>query len=125
MSILRFGEKVLGKASGALKFGEKVTGTVDRVGHKVAARASSAIDMAAPFIGSSAAGKARAVVGVIKSGADMAHTANQGIRGVETAAHAGNVNQALNVMRTTAKDEFAAGKRLKSQAKSTLERVRK
>eukprot|EP01043_Picozoa_sp_COSAG02_P090876 COSAG02_NODE_27673_length_604_cov_17.291089_1_plen_103_part_00 len=80
MSILRFGEKVLGKASGALKFGEKVTGIADRVGHKVAARASSAIDMAAPFIGSGVAGKARAVVGVIKTGADMAHTANQHLR---------------------------------------------
>ena len=64
--------------------------------------------MAAPFVGSGVAGKARAVVGVIKAGADMAHTANKGLRGVESAAHAGNVNQAINVMRTTARDEFAA-----------------
>eukprot|EP01044_Picomonas_judraskeda_P023951 COSAG03_NODE_6444_length_1059_cov_1.608333_2_plen_122_part_00 len=64
--------------------------------------------VAAPFVGSGVAGKARAVVGVIKAGADMANTANKGLRGVESAAHAGNVNQAINVMRTTARDEFAA-----------------
>ena len=125
MSISKFGNKLLQHGSGALKLGMKVTGTVDRIGHKVAAKAEHVIDAAAPFVGKQTADKARAVVGVVKSAADMAHTASTGIRGVETAAHAGNVNQALNVIRTTARDEYAAGKNLKTQAKSTLERVRK
>ena len=124
-SISKFGTKLLHSASGAMKFGQKVTGEVDRIGHKVAAKADQAINMAAPFVGKANADKARAMVGVVKSGADMAHSANTGIRGVESAAHAGNVNQALNVIRTTTRDQYAAGKNLKAQSKSTLERVRK
>jgi hypothetical protein len=38
---------------------------------------------------------------------------------------AGDVNEAMNVMRDTATDSFAAGSKLKSTARSTLEKRRK
>ena len=55
----------------------------------------------------------------------MMKGAESGVRGAQSALHAGNTQQALGIMRDTAKDEFAAGKALKSKARSTLERARK
>jgi hypothetical protein len=45
-----------------------------------------------------------------------------GIRASQSALQTGDVNQAMNVMRDTATDTFAAGRALKSTAKSALEK---
>eukprot|EP01045_Picozoa_sp_COSAG04_P022227 COSAG04_NODE_2482_length_4041_cov_4.531710_1_plen_141_part_00 len=134
-SIAKFGNKVAAGALKGLKFGEKVTGAADKYGHKLAHTAQQGVDMLShvPGVGSSKiVSGARSAVGVVSSAADAAHSASgmvkaaeKGVRGVESAVHAGNAEQALHVLRTTAKDEFAAGKKLHSQARSTLERVKR
>ena len=60
---------------------------------------------------------------------DAAQSANSaikkteaGARGAQNALAAGNKQQALGIMRDTAKDTFAAGKSLKGAAKSVMER---
>ena len=55
----------------------------------------------------------------------MMKSTGAGVRGAQNALAAGNTQQALGIMRDTAKNEFASGKALRSQAKSVLERARK
>ena len=55
----------------------------------------------------------------------MMKGASSGVRGAQNALAAGNTQQALGIMRGTAKSEYASGKALKSQARSVLERAKK
>ena len=111
-----------------LRIGEKVTGEVAKLGHKVRDYGKYAALAAAP-LGPEAVAAVGAAVGVAGKVGDAAQTANTiikntqaGARGAQNALAAGNKQQALGIMRDTAKDQFAAGKSLKSAAKSVMER---
>ena len=127
-SIAKLGQKVAGASMKGLRLGEKVTGEVAKIGHKVrdygkyATMAATAINPAA----GAAVGAAVGVAGTIGDVAEKANTAikstEAGARGAQNALAAGNKQQALGIMRDTAKDSFAAGKSLKGAAKSVMER---
>lgn len=133
----KFGVKVANTVVNGLKIGQKLTGNVEKIGNKVVDRATQVLNTVdkIPFVGEAAlpaTAMARGAVGIVSNVASMAGGANKmmkgaekGVRGVQSALHAGNTQQALGIMRDTAKDEYAAGKDLKSQARSTLERARK
>jgi hypothetical protein len=124
--IAKFGDKVANTVVAGLKIGQKATGLVHKYGEKVRdfGKAASKI----PGVGGEL-GKAVGIVGGVTDAAGslnkMMKGAESGVRGTQSALHAGNTQQALGIMRDTAKDEFAAGKSLKTKARSTLERARK
>ena len=133
----RFGNKVADAAVSGLKWGQKAAGNVVRYGTKgldIAKHATSAIERT-PFLGTAAApltGLMRSAIGVgenVLEGAKVAGgamgSAAAGIRASQAAVQTGDVHQAYNVMRDTAKDTYAAGSRLKTTARSTLERAKK
>ena len=133
----RLGNKVADAAVSGLKWGQKAAGNVVRYGSKgldVAKHATSAIERT-PFIGTAAApitGLMRSAIGVgenVLEGAKLAGgamgSAAAGVRASQAAVRTGDVHQAYNVMRDTAKDSFAAGRELQSTARSTLERAKK
>ena len=103
-------------------------------GLDVAKHATEAVERT-PFVGTAAApvtGALRSAIGIGENVVDMAGVAGSamgaaasGIRGAQSAVKAGDVNEAMNVMRDTATDSFAAGSKLKSTARSTLEKRRK
>ena len=124
-------------AVSGLKWGQKAAGNVVRLGTKgldIAKHAASSIERT-PFLGTAAApltGLMRSAIGVgenVVEGARVAGgalgSAAAGIRGSQAAVRTGDVHQAYNVMRDTAKDSFAAGRELQSTARSTLERAKK
>jgi len=128
----RLGNKVADAAVNGLKWGQKAAGNVVKYGTKgldVAKHATEAVERT-PFVGTAAApvtGALRSAIGIGENVVDMAGVAGSamgaaasGIRGAQ-----GDVNQAMNVMRDTATDSFAAGSKLKSTARSTLEKRRK
>ena len=120
------GTKVSGGALKGLRLGEKVTGEVARVGHKVRDYGKMAGHI--PGVGkeiSKAADFAGAVGDAAASANKMMKGASSGVRGAQNALAAGNTQQALGIMRDTAKSEYASGKVLKSQARSVLERAKK
>jgi hypothetical protein len=130
----RLGNKAADVAVNGLKWGQKAAGQVVKYGQKgldIAKHATSAIERT-PFVGMAAApvtGALRSAIGVgenIVSGAEVAGSAMgraaTGIRASQSALQTGDVNQAMNVMRDTATDTFAAGRALKSTAKSALEK---
>ena len=124
--VAKYGNKVSAGAMKGLRVGEKVTGEVARIGHKV--RDYGKMAGAIPGVGDKLA-KAAELAGQV---GDTAASANKmmkstgaGVRGAQNALAAGNTQQALGIMRDTAKNEFASGKALRSQAKSVLERARK
>eukprot|EP01043_Picozoa_sp_COSAG02_P037609 COSAG02_NODE_2836_length_7923_cov_152.700153_4_plen_122_part_00 len=120
------GNKVTGGALKGLRLGEKVTGEVARVGHKV--RDYGKMAGGIPGVGegiSKAADLAGSVGDAAASANKMIKGGEAGARGAQNALAAGNTQQALGIMRDTAKNEFASGKALKSQARSVLERARK
>ena len=126
--IAKLGEKLAGSSMKGLRIGEKVTGVVAKLGHKVRDYGKYAAMAAAP-LGPEAVAAVGAVAGVAGTVGDAAASANKiikstqaGARGAQNALAAGNKQQALGIMRDTAKDQFAAGKALKSQAKSVMER---
>jgi len=82
---------------------------------------------AAPMTGAlrSAIGIGENLVGMAGVAGGAMGSAASGIRQAQSAVKAGDVNQAMNVMRDTATDSFAAGQTLKSSARSTLEKRRK
>ena len=124
--IARLGGKVTGGVLKGLRLGEKVTGEVARVGHKV--RDYGKMAGGIPGVGgelSKAAGIAGAIGDAAGSANKMMKRGESGVRGAQNALAAGNTQQALGIMRDTAKDEFASGKALKSQARSILERKKK
>ena len=133
----RLGNKVADAAVNGLKWGQKAAGTVARYGHKgldIAKSATAAVERL-PFVGTAAApftAAARAAIGVgenVVSGAELASSAlgsaSTGIRASQSALRTGDVHQAYNVMRDTAKDSMAAGRTLRTTARSTLERAKK
>ena len=126
--IAKLGQKLAGHSMKGLRIGEKVTGEVAKIGHKVRDYGKYAAMAAAP-LGPEAVAAVGAAAGVAGKVGDAAQTANKmfksteaGARGAQNALAAGNKQQALGIMRDTAKDSFAAGKSLKSAAKSVLER---
>ena len=126
--IAKLGNKLAGGSMKGLRIGEKVTGEVAKIGHKVRDYGKYAAMAAAP-LGPEAVAAVGAVAGVAGKVGDAAASANKiikstqaGARGAQNALAAGNKQQALGIMRDTAKDQFAAGKALKSQAKSVMER---
>ena len=126
--IAKLGMKLAGNSMKGLRIGEKVTGEVARVGHKVRDYGKYAAMAAAP-LGPEAVAALGAAAGVAGKVGDVAQKANTmikrteaGARGAQNALAAGNKQQALGIMRDTAKDQYAAGKSLKSAAKSVLER---
>ena len=124
--IAKMGTKVSGGALKGLRLGEKVTGEVARVGHKV--RDYGKMAGSIPGVGgeiSKAAGLAGAIGDATASANKMMKGASSGVRGAQNALAAGNTQQALGIMRDTAKSEYASGKVLKSQARSVLERAKK
>ena len=133
----RLGNKVAAEAASGLKWGQKAAGTVVRLGTKgldVAKLATGTVEripvvgtFAAPVTGlmRSAIGIGENVVGGAKIAGGAMGTAAAGIRGSQAAVRTGDVHQAYNVMRDTAKDTYAAGSRLKNTARSTLERAKK
>jgi len=127
-SIAKLGHKIAGSSMKGLRVGEKVTGEVAKFGHKVRDYGKYAT-LAAGYLGPEAAAAVGAAVGVAGKVGDVAQKANTaikstqaGARGAQNALAAGNKQQALGIMRDTAKDQYAAGKSLKSSAKSVLER---
>jgi hypothetical protein len=127
-SIAKLGQKIAGGSMKGLRIGEKVTGAVAKLGHKVRDYGKYAT-LAAGALGPEAVAAVGAAVGVAGKVGDAAQTANTiikntqaGARGAQNALAAGNKQQALGIMRDTAKDQFAAGKSLKSAAKSVMER---
>ena len=127
-SIAKLGQKVAGASMKGLRIGEKVTGQVAKIGHKVRDYGKYAT-LAAGALGPEAVAAVGAAVGVAGKVGDAAQSANSaikkteaGARGAQNALAAGNKQQALGIMRDTAKDSFAAGKSLKSAAKSVMER---
>ena len=125
-SAAKYGSKLVGGALKGLKYGQKAAADVHKYGEKAKQMASVAQSLG---LGGKELDKAVGVVGGISDTAgkvgQMASKAEGGIRGAQSALHAGNTHQALGIMRDTAKDEFAAGKQLASRAKSTLERVKR
>ena len=124
--VARMGTKVSAGALKGLRLGEKVTGEVARVGHKV--RDYDKMAGHIPGVGkeiSKAADFAGAVGDAAASANKMTKGASSGVRGAQNALAAGNTQQALGIMRDTAKSEYASGKVLKSQARSALERAKK
>ena len=133
----KIGNKVADTAIHGLTLGQKVTGTVSKIGHKYVDKASSAINTVSkiPFIG----GAAEPVLGIAREGVDVGRaalgvvdtanagmsTAEKGIRGVKTALSAGDLHQAAKTLRDTTKDAFASAGSVRSQAKSTLQKARK
>ena len=124
--IAKYGDKVANTVVAGLKIGQKATGAVHKYGVKIQDFGKAASKL--PGIGAEV-GKAVGIVGGVAEAAGslnkMMKGAESGVRGAQSALHAGNTQQALGIMRDTAKDEFAAGKSLKSKARSTLERARK
>ena len=133
----RLGNKVADAAVNGLKWGQKAAGNVSRYGHKgldIAKHVTGAIEKT-PLVGQAAApftGAMRSAIGVgenVVSGAEIAGAAMgkaaSGIRQAQSAVRSGDTQQAMNVMRDTAKDCFAAGKTLRASARSTLERKQK
>ena len=124
--IARMGTKVTGGVLKGLRLGEKVTGEVARIGHKV--RDYGKMAGSIPGVGkqlSKVAGIAGAIGDAAGTANKMIKGASSGVRGAQNALAAGNTQQALGIMRDTVKDEFASGKALKGQARSVLERARK
>ena len=124
--IAKLGNKVTGGVLKGLRIGEKVTGEVARVGHKV--RDYGKMAGGIPRFGgeiSKAAGIAGAIGDAADSANKMMKRGEAGVRGAQNALAAGNTQQALGIMRDTTKDQFASGKALKSQARSVLERRKK
>ena len=124
--IAKMGNKVTAGALKGLRLGEKVTGEVARIGHKV--RDYGKMAGSIPGVGgqlSKAAGIAGAIGDAAGAANKMMKGTSSGVRGAQNALAAGNTQQALGIMRDTAKDEFASGKALRSQARSVLERARK
>ena len=133
----RLGNKVADAAVNGLKWGQKAAGNVVKYGTKgldIAKHATEAVERT-PFVGTAAApvtGALRSAIGIGENVVGMAGVAGSamgaaasGIREAQSAVKAGDVNQAMNVMRDTATDSFAAGGKLKSTARSTLEKRRK
>ena len=127
-SIAKLGQKIAGSSMKGLRIGEKVTGQVAKIGHKVRDYGKYAT-LAAASLGPEAAAAVGAAVGVAGKVGDVAQSANTaikateaGARGAQNALAAGNKQQALGIMRDTAKDSYAAGKSLTSSAKSVMER---
>ena len=128
--------KVLQGASAGLRLGTKVLGGVSKVGHKVLDPINKGVGIVSkiPIVGSLAApilapvqgalGLANTALGVIDSGASLGRKVESGIRATQSAVKSGDYHQAVNVMRDTAKDSYAAGKKLKGSARSILERTR-
>ena len=125
-TVAKYGTKLVGGALKGLKFGQKAAGEVHKYGEKAKHAASFARSLG---LGGEKLSKAVGVVGNVTEAAGsvgkMASGAESGIRGAQSAIHAGNTQQALGIMRDTAKDEYAAGKALKARAKSTLERAKR
>ena len=127
-SIAKLGQKIAGSSMKGLRLGEKVTGEVAKIGHKVrdyGKYATMAATTVNPALGA-AVGTAVGIAGTVGDVAAKANTAikstEAGARGAQNALAAGNKQQALGIMRDTAKDTFAAGKSLKGAAKSVMER---
>jgi len=130
----RLGNKVADAAVNGLRWGQKAAGNVVKYGQKgldIAKHATSAIERT-PFVGTAAApltGAVRSAIGIgenVVSGAGVAGAAMgraaSGIRASQSALRTGDLNQAMNVMRDTATDSFAAGRTLRNTARSTLEK---
>ena len=133
----RLGNKVADAAVNGLKWGQKAAGNVVKYGTKgldIAKHAVEAVERI-PVVGQAAApltGAVRSAIGIGNNVVGMAGTAGAamggaatGIRAAQSAVKAGDVNQAMDVVRDTARDGFAAGSLLKSTARSTLEKSRK
>ena len=126
--IAKWGQKLAGASMKGLRIGEKVTGAVAKIGHKVrdygkyAALAAGALGPEASAAVMGAAQFAGKIGDSSASANKMIKGTEAGARGAQNALAAGNKQQALGIMRDTAKDQFAAGKSLKSAAKSAMER---
>ena len=133
----RFGNKVVGGVEKGLRFGQKVLGKVSHYGHKVLDVGQKGVSFAekVPVLGAmaepilaplkSAMNLASAGLGVVDSANKMAGQAHTGVRATQAAVKSGDYHQAANVLRDTARDSFASGKKLQTSAKSVLERRKK
>eukprot|EP01045_Picozoa_sp_COSAG04_P007193 COSAG04_NODE_370_length_15729_cov_5.743506_6_plen_132_part_00 len=125
-TVAKYGTKLVGGALKGLKYGQKVAGEVHTYGEKAKHAASVAQHLG---LGGEKLTKAVGIVGGVTDAASsvgkMAKSAESGVRGAQSALHAGNTHQALGIVRDTVKDEYAAGKALKDKARSTLERAKR
>ena len=138
----RFGNKVAHNVVADLKFGAKAVGTAAHYGHKVTHVAAKGVDLLShvPIIGMDPrlqalkvgihavdAGLDRAdkIGNMIGSAQSVAHNARSGVRAAQSAVRAGDLHQAVNIGRATARDSFAAGRTLQSTARSLLEKQRR
>ena len=130
----KIGNKVVGAAGTGLRLGQKVLGTVSQIGHKVVDTGQKGIGLVerVPILGKAAApilapvkgalDVASTGLGVVDSANRLAGTVDRGLRATQSAVQAGDYHQAANVLRDTARDSYASGKKLRSSAKSLLER---
>ena len=133
-SVEKYGNKLANTVAGGLHYGQKALGTVSHYGHKVVDPMSKGIDMVRKIPGVGAIAQpvlapVGAAIGVVKSGlgvvdgaASAMGAAASGIRAAQSAIKAGDKHAAINVIRDTAHDSFAASKTLKSSAQNALER---
>eukprot|EP01047_Picozoa_sp_COSAG01_P059981 COSAG01_NODE_7284_length_3271_cov_65.572194_2_plen_114_part_00 len=106
---------------------------VSRLGHKYMPAAQKAAQMGSmlPGVGSKlgmvnkALGAAQSGLGVVDSANKALSSAGSGIRATQSAVKAGDYHQAANVLRDTAKDSYASGRRLQTSARSVLEKTRR
>ena len=133
----KLGNKMLSGVGHVARVGSKVLGTASKYGHKVVDPIEKGISVVEkiPFVGSAAApvlapvkgavGLVSSALGVIDAGANIAGKVDKGIRATQSAVASGDIHQAANVLRDTAKDTYASGKTLQRTARSVLERARK
>jgi len=126
MGILRFGQKIIGQAEKASRFGEKVLGGVSAFGNKVASTVRSvagkvasvpilgAVSAAPVFGGHSAQSKAGQVASGAEQIAGMADTAQAGLKIGSNIVRAGRELGAAN----TPGEKFAAAKDLARQGQA-------
>ena len=133
-NIQKVGNKVAGEVAKGLSYGQKVTGNIAKYGKKVTSAATKGLDAVSkvPVVGVALApeiGAARSAVGVVSNVSSMAGDASKimgaaagGVRSTQHAILKGDTQQALGIMRDTAKDTYGASQGLKSRARSALER---
>ena len=133
----RFGKKVWGHVEKGLRYGQKVLRRGLGFGHKVVDIGQKGVSFAEkiPVLGAmvepilapikGALNLASTGLGVIDSASKLAGGVHTGVRATQAAVKSGDYHQAANVLRDTARDSYASGKKLQTSAKSVLERRKK
>jgi hypothetical protein len=136
-ALSKIGNKIVGAADKGLRFGQKALGTVSKYGHKVVDTGQKGVRFVEkiPVLGGvvepilapvkGALNLASTGLGVVDGANRLAGKVDRGLRATQSAVKAGDYHQAANVMRDTARDSYASGKKLRSSARSVLERRKK